>query len=255
MSNSNIGRAGEGKVALVTGSGSGIGRAVALRLAEAGAVVVNSDIDTVGGEETAHMIEVAGGKTTFCRADVSIAKDVEALIKHCTQTHGQLDWACNNAGIVGSLTPIAEHQISDFDEVIAINLRGVFLSLRYELPIMLARNTGAIVNICSETSIKAGVAGCAYTASKHAVHGLTKSAALEVARTGVRVNGVAPGNIRTGIVDRAPLEMQKLGEQMMPSKRYGDPREIAESVYWLMTDAASLVNGHMLVADSGWAIS
>ncbi len=244
-----------GKVALVTGAGSGIGRAVAIRLAEAGATVVSSDVDVTGGEETAHLITAAGGEASFIRANVSNEDDVQAMVAHCIATHGQLDWACNNAGIVGSLTPTAEHRIKDFDEVIAINLRGVFLSMRFELPHMLSRNTGAIVNICSETSMKAGVAGCAYTASKHAVHGLTKSAAFECARTGVRVNGVAPGNVRTGIVDRAPPEMQKLGEQMMPSKRYGDPREIAEPVLWLMSDAASLVNGHMLVADSGWAIS
>lgn len=243
------------KVALVTGAGSGIGRAVAIRLAETGATVVSSDMDSVSGEETAHLIEAAGGKAGFIRADVSQEADVEAMIAHCLSTYGQLDWACNNAGIVGSLTPTAEHRIKDFDKVIAINLRGVFLCMRFELPAMLARNSGAIVNICSETSIKAGIAGCAYTASKHAVHGLTKSAAFECAQTGVRVNGVAPGNVRTGIVDRAPPEMQKLGEQMMPSKRYGDPREIAEPVLWLMSDAASLVNGHMLVADCGWAIS
>lgn len=249
------GLAGAGKVALVTGAGSGIGRAVAIRLAEAGAIVVSSDVNVIGGEETAHVIETAGGKASFVKADVSQEDEVQAMVAHCIDTYGQLDWACNNAGIVGSLTPTAEHRIKDFDKVIAINLRGVFLSMRFELSHMLARNTGAIVNICSETSIKAGIAGCAYTASKHGVHGLTKSAALECAQTGVRVNAVAPGNVRTGIVDMAPPEMQKLGELMMPSKRYGDPREIAEPVLWLMSDAASLVNGHMLVADCGWAIS
>lgn len=245
----------ECRVALVTGSGYGIGRAVALRLAESGVVVVTSDINTVNGEETAHMICEAGGKASFCRADVAVELDVEALVEHCVREHGRLDWACNNAGIVGSLAPVVEHPVDDFDRVISINLRGVFLCLQYELRAMLGRGTGAIVNLCSETSIKAGVAGCGYTASKHAVHGLTKVAALEVAQTGVRVNAVAPGNIRTGIVEAAPPEMQKLGEQMMPSKRYGEPSEIAEAVYWLMSDAASLVNGHMLVADSGWAIS
>jgi len=248
-------RDGEGRVALVTGAGSGIGRAVALRLAEAGATVVSSDVDVASGEETTAMIRSTGGTSTFCKANVSQPEDVAALILHCTDTHGKLDWACNNAGILGLSAPTVEYGITDFDHVIAINLRSVFLCLHYQLPVMLARNTGAIVNICSEASIKGGVASCAYTAAKHGAYGLTKSAALEVAQTGVRVNGVGPGIIHTGIVDRVTPDKQALAKEMMPSKRYGQPREVAEAVLWLMSDAASLVNGHLLMADSGWAAS
>ena len=250
-----LGQAGEGKVALVTGAGAGIGRAVALRLAETGATVVSSDVDVASGEETAHLIESGGGTATFCKADVSVPEEVEALVRYCTDIHGHLDWACNNAGVLGLSAPMVEYTIADFDQVIAINLRSVFLCMHYQLPVMLARNTGAIVNICSEASIKGGVASCAYTAAKHGAYGLTKSAALEVAETGVRVNGVGPGIIHTGIVDRVTPEKQALAKEMMPSKRYGQPREIAEAVQWLMSDAASLVNGHLLLADSGWAAS
>lgn len=251
----DLGMVGEGKVALVTGAGSGIGRSVALRLAAAGAAVVTSDVDTASGEETAQLIKSRGGTASFRKADVSVPEQVESLIRYCTEIHGQLDWACNNAGILGLSAPMVEYGIDDFDQVIAVNLRSVFLCMHYQLPVMLARDTGVIVNICSEASIKGGVASCAYTAAKHGVYGLTKSAALEVALTGVRVNGVAPGIIHTGIVDRVTPEKQALAREMMPSKRYGRPEEIAEPVLWLMSDHASLVNGHMLVADSGWAIS
>ena len=242
------------RIALVTGAGSGIGKAVARILAERGAHVVVSDIDEAGGNSAVAELAADGHSAEFVRCDVASEADVAALVSGIVGKHGRLDWACNNAGILGSLAPIAEHPIDEYDRVIAINQRGVFLCLHHQLPVMLAQDSGAIVNICSETSIKAGVAGCAYTASKHAVHGLTKVAAIEVARTGVRVNGVAPGNIRTEIVNSASPEMQAIGEQMMPAKRYGDPREIAEAVAWLLSDAASLVNGHMLVGDTGWAV-
>lgn len=243
------------KIGLVTGAGAGIGKAVAELWAEKGAHVIVSDVDEANGRATVAGIVESGGSADFFACDVSQEDQVKALIGHAVTSHGGLHWACNNAGILGSLAETAEHPIDEFDRVIAINQRGVFLCLRYQLPVMLKQDSGAIVNICSETSIKAGIAGCAYTASKHAVHGLTKVAALEVARTGVRVNGVAPGNIRTEIVNRATPEMQAIGEQMMPAKRYGTPRELAEAVTWLVSDAASLVNGHMLVADTGWAIS
>lgn len=243
------------KIAMVTGAGSGIGKAVAVMLAERGAHVVVSDIDDKGGAAAVAQIQEAGGSAEFVHCDVSDSADCEALVATVVERHGRLDWACNNAGILGSLEPTAEHPIDQYDKVIAINQRGVFLCMRFQLPVMLAQDSGAIVNICSETSMKAGVAGIAYTASKHAVHGMTKVAALEVAQTGVRVNGVAPGNIRTEIVNSASPEMQAYGEQMMPAKRYGDPSEIAEAVTWLLSDAASLVNGHMLVADTGWAVS
>lgn len=246
---------GSSRVALVTGAGSGIGRAVALRLAQAGATVVCSDVDAAAGLETVQLIESGGGMASFHRADVAVPEDVAALVAYTVASYGQLDWACNNAGILGLSASTIEYTVPDFDKVVATNLRSVFLCLHYQLPVMLERNTGAIVNICSEASVKGGVASCAYTAAKHGAYGLTKSAALEVAQTGVRVNAVGPGIIHTGIVDQVSDEKKALAMEMMPSKRYGQPAEIAEAVLWLMSDAASLVNGHLLMADSGWAVS
>jgi NAD(P)-dependent dehydrogenase (short-subunit alcohol dehydrogenase family) len=241
-------------IALVTGAGSGIGRAVAELWGERGAHVYVTDIDESGGNGTVAAIRSAGGRADFHCVNVAQEDEVKALLERIAAEQGQLDWACNNAGIVGDRSTMATYSSEEFDRVMAINLRGVFLCMRYELPMMLARDSGAIVNICSETSLKAGIANCAYTASKHAVHGLTKSAAFEVAQTGVRVNAVGPGNIRTAIVDRAPPELRAKAEQMQPSKRFGEPRQIAEAVAWLASDAASLVNGHLLMADDGWAI-
>lgn len=244
----------EQRVALVTGAGAGIGRAVAELWAEREAHVYVADIDEVAGTETVERICAGGGSADFHAVDVAVESDVEAFFSRISAERGRLDWACNNAGIVGDRSDMAAYAAADFDRVMAINLRGVFLCMRHELSMMLTRDRGAIVNICSETALKAGIANCAYTASKHAVHGLTKSAAFEVARTGVRVNAVGPGNIRTGIVDRAPPELRARAEQMPPSKRFGEPREVAEAVAWLASDAASLINGHMLMADDGWAI-
>lgn len=242
------------KIAMVTGAGSGIGKAVAQLWGECGAHVYVTDIDGNAAMATAEAICATGGSTDFHRVDVAQEDHVKALLDRISDEQGRLDWACNNAGIVGDRSSMATYSSEEFDRVMAINLRGVFLCMRYELPMMLARDSGAIVNICSQTSLKAGIANCAYTASKHAVHGLTKSAAFEVAQTGVRVNAVGPGNIRTSIVDRAPPELQAKAEQMQPSKRFGEPRQIAEAVAWLASDAASLVNGHLLMADDGWAI-
>jgi NAD(P)-dependent dehydrogenase (short-subunit alcohol dehydrogenase family) len=243
-----------GIVALVTGAGSGIGQAVAELWAERGAHVYVADIDEAGATATVEAIRLAGGSADFQQVNVADADQVGRLFERIARERGQLHWACNNAGIVGDRSEMAQYDPDEFDRVMAINVRGVFLCMRHELPMMLARNSGSIINICSQTALKAGIANCAYTASKHAVHGLTKSAAFEVARTGVRVNAVGPGNIRTAIVDRAPPELRARAEQMPPSKRFGEPREVAEAVAWLASDAASLVNGHLLMADDGWAI-
>jgi NAD(P)-dependent dehydrogenase (short-subunit alcohol dehydrogenase family) len=179
------------KVALVTGAGSGLGRGIALKLAQAGAKVVVSDVVAASGEETAHLIASAGGEAIFVRSDVSLEEDVAHLVNRAVSHYGRLDWACNNAGILGPQVPIFEYDSAQFDRVMAVNCRGVFLGLRYQLPVLIGQGSGAIVNIASECSVKGAAANCAYTASKHAVHGLTKNAALTVAKTGVRVNAVA----------------------------------------------------------------
>jgi NAD(P)-dependent dehydrogenase (short-subunit alcohol dehydrogenase family) len=245
----------QAKVALVTGAGSGIGRGIALKLAEAGARVVVSDINTTNGQETAHLITSAGGQAVFLRADVAVEDDVIRLVDFAVSRYERLDWACNNAGILGPQAPIFEYDTTQFDRVMAVNCRGVFLGLRYQLPVMLKQGSGAIVNIASECSVKGAASNCAYTASKHAVHGLTKNAALTVAKSGVRVNAVAPGMIHSAITDSLPPEMVALGQQIIPSGRWGQPSELADCVLWLLSDASRLLNGDMLMADEGWSIS
>ena len=243
------------KVALVTGAGSGIGRGIALKLAQAGAKVVVSDVNTVDGEKTVREITSAGGQAVFFRADVSSEEDVVGLVEHTIARYGRLDWACNNAGILGPQVPIFEYDAAHFDRVMAVNCRGVFLGLRYQLPIMIKQGSGTIVNIASECAVKGAVANCAYTASKHAVHGLTKNAALTVARLGVRVNAVAPGMIHSAITDALPPEQADMGRRIIPSGRFGEPEELADCVLWLLSDASRLLNGDMLMADEGWSIS
>jgi NAD(P)-dependent dehydrogenase (short-subunit alcohol dehydrogenase family) len=243
------------KVALVTGAGSGLGRGIALKLAQAGAKVVVSDVVAASGEETANLIAAAGGEAIFVRCDVAMEQDVVDLVSRTVNHYGRLDWACNNAGILGPQVPIFEYDSAQFDRVIAVNCRGVFLGLRYQLPIMIGQGSGAIVNIASESSVKGAAANCAYTASKHAVHGLTKNAALSVAKTGVRVNAVAPGMIRSAITNALPREQQEMGKKIIPSGRFGEPEELADCVHWLLDVASRLINGDMLMADEGWSIS
>jgi NAD(P)-dependent dehydrogenase (short-subunit alcohol dehydrogenase family) len=243
------------KVALVTGAGSGIGRGVALKLAKAGARVVVSDVNVENGQETARLITSGGGDAIFFRGDVAVDEDVIGLVARAVDHYGRLDWACNNAGILGPQVPIFEFDTAQFDRVMAVNCRGVFLGMRHQLPVMIRQGGGAIVNIASECSVKGGAANCAYTASKHAVHGLTKNAALAVAKLGVRVNAVAPGMIHSAITDSFPPEAVAMGRQIIPSGRFGDPEELAECVLWLLDDASRLLNGDMLMADEGWSIS
>lgn len=201
------------------------------------------------------MVEAEGGNAVFVKADVSQEDDVRGLVEAAVKKFGRLDWACNNAGIAGVQTPIYEYDISEFDRLMATNCRGVFLGLRFQLPVMIDQGGGAIVNIASECSVKGAVANCAYTASKHAVQGLTKNAALSCATKGIRVNAVAPGIIRTGIFENYSAELQEQARLMIPSKRVGKPIEIGECVYWLLSDASRLVNGDMIMADDGWFIS
>ena len=235
----------EGKVALVTGAGSGIGRASASTFAREGAKVVVADIVSEGAEETVRLIEASGGEATFIKTDVSVGADAAALVEHAVGTYGRLDYAHNNAGVLGTAKATHEIDESDWDRLLAINLKGVWLCMKYEVPHMLEHG-GAIVNTSSAAGLVGMQALTAYTASKHGVAGLTKTAALEYARAGIRVNAVCPGFIDTPLVkDVAGGDFGRL----LPIGRLGTPEEVAEAVVWLCSDAASYITGHTMLVD------
>ena len=246
----------DGKVALVTGAASGIGEATALLFAERGASVAVADVEVAGGEATVAMITDGGGSAVFVECDVSDEEQVKAMVATTVATFGRLDYAANNAGIDGPMAPLAEQAAADYDRVLAVNLRGVFLGMKYQLPVMVAQGAGAIVN----TASVAGLVGFAnlspYVASKHGVNGLTKAAALEYADAGVRINSLCPGVIRTPMVDGIMAEYPEMIDSILsttPLGRVGEPSEMAEVVVWLCSDAASFVHGHTMTADGGLA--
>ena len=244
----------ENKVALVTGAASGIGRASSLILAREGAKMVVSDIDASGAEETLSLIKERGGDGVFVHADVSKSNDVQELISRAVSTYGRLDCAYNNAGIEGYMSGrLHEYPEETWDRLVDINIKGVWLCLKYEIPQMLEQGGGAIVNTASVAGLVGARRLSAYIASKHAVVGLTKAAALEYAQDGIRVNAVCPGTIDTPMLDRL-IAGWKTDEDMntrQPIGRLGTPAEIAETVAWLCSDAASLVTGIAMAVDGG----
>ncbi len=243
-----------GKVALVTGGGSGIGRASALTFAREGAKVVVADVVVEGGEETVRLIQQRGGEAIFVKTDVSQATEVEALVARAVQTYGRLDCAHNNAGIEGAAATTVDYAEDAWERVIAINLKGVWLCMKYEIPQLLKQGGGAIVNTASTAGLVGYRGGSAYVASKHGVVGLTKTAALEYAKAGVRVNAVCPGAIDTPMMGRITGHRPQRAERMAaaePVGRMGRPEEIAEAVVWLCSKAASFVTGHAMAVDGG----
>lgn len=246
----------EGKVGIVTGAGSGIGRETALAMAREGAKVVVSDVMDEHGRETVSMIEGAGGTAAFVHADVSSQADVEAMVKFAVDTYGALHLAVNNAGIGGPAALTGEYPVDGWDKVIAINLSGVFLSMRAELPAMVAAGGGSIVNISSILGFVGFAQSCAYVAAKHGVIGLTQNAALEYATQGVRVNSIHPGFIDTPLVAQGGIEKGGDLWNFIASKhamnRWGQPEEVAETILWLLSDKASFVTGSQYVVDGGY---
>ncbi|MBW2339409.1 MAG: SDR family oxidoreductase [Deltaproteobacteria bacterium] len=244
----------ENKVALVTGAGSGIGRASALAFATEGAKVIVSDTVVEGAEETVSIIRKAGGEALFVKADVSKASEVQTMLEKTVESYGRLDCAYNNAGVAASPHLIPDTTEEEWDRVISVNLKGVWLCMKYEIPQMLKQGKGAIVNASSMLGLIGLERRSAYAASKHGVVGLTKVAALEYANAGIRVNAVCPAVVRTPLVESIIASDPEAEPQLMsmiPMGRLGTLEEIAEVVMWLCSDASSFVTGHAMLVDGG----
>jgi NAD(P)-dependent dehydrogenase (short-subunit alcohol dehydrogenase family) len=244
----------DGKVALVTGAASGIGRASALAFAQSGARVVVADVARDGAEETVRLVRSGGGEATFIEADVSRSGDVEGLVTATVETYGRLDCAHNNAGVLGMAADTADLPGEIWDRVTGVLLKGVWLCLKYELRQMLAQGAGAIVNTSSVAGMRAGSWSPAYTASKWGVIGLTRRAAREVAARGIRVNAVCPGAIRTPMMEQGIAAMPGLEARFLaaePVGRFGTPEEVGAAVVWLCSQAATFVTGVALPVDGG----
>jgi NAD(P)-dependent dehydrogenase (short-subunit alcohol dehydrogenase family) len=243
-----------GKVAFVTGAANGIGRAAALAFAHEGASVVAADVSEQGNQDTARMIEEAGGRALAVRCDVSRAGDVKAALDRVVETFGRLDFAFNNAGVEQPITATADLTEEEWDRIVSINLRGVFLCMKHEIPLMLRQGGGAIVNTSSGAGVKGFAGQAAYCAAKYGIVGLSKAAALDYAKSNIRINAVCPGIIETPMMDRfsggTPEGRARVIAQE-PIGRMGKPEEIAAAVIWLCSDAAAFVVGHAMVIDGG----
>lgn len=244
----------QGQVALVTGAGSGIGRASALTFAREGAKVVVVDVVPKGGEETVRLIKESGGEAIFVKTDVTKSAEVKAMVDKAVATFGRLDCAHNNAGIETFLKLTHELSEEEWDKVMNVNLKGVWLCLKYEIPQMLKQGKGAIVNTASVAGLRGREKRADYVTSKHGVVGLTKVAALDYARSGIRINAVCPGLVRTALVERIfanSPQTEAESATRVPIGRLGKPEEIAQAVVWLCSDAASFITGNAMAVDGG----
>jgi|APSaa5957512622_1039677.scaffolds.fasta_scaffold02925_6 3alpha(or 20beta)-hydroxysteroid dehydrogenase len=249
-------------VTLITGGGSGIGRETCLAFTKAGAIVVVVDIDVEGGEKTVSLIEKLGGESIFIEADVSKSSDVENYVNKTMEKYGRIDTFFNNAGITGPSCPIHEYPEDMFDKVVAINMKGVFLGLKYVLAVMIKQGSGSIINTSSTSGMKGYVNLCAYSSTKHAVVGLTRISAGEVAQTGVRVNAICPGPVDTGLIERLASGTGRTAEEQAeikkrislvstPRGRFADVNEVARVVIFLASNYSEFINGAVLPIDAG----
>jgi NAD(P)-dependent dehydrogenase (short-subunit alcohol dehydrogenase family) len=240
-----------GKVAIITGGSTGIGEATAQAFAQEGVKVVVASRRINEGEEAVYRIQEAGGEAIFVKTDVAKAADVEALVNKTVNTYGRLDYAFNNAGFGkdGLLTDIAEE---DWDQVVDVNLKGTWLCLKYEIPVMLKQGAGAIVNVASQAGVVGVPNYSSYCAAKGGVIALTRAAALEYAKSGIRINVVSPGPIETDLLASMPPDILSQIAASLPIGRVGKSREVGEAVVWLCSEAASFMTGHNLIIDGGY---
>jgi NAD(P)-dependent dehydrogenase (short-subunit alcohol dehydrogenase family) len=243
-----------GKVVLITGAGSGIGRSTALLYARHGANVVVSDVDLLGGEETVKQIKAAGGEACFIEANVGDAEACKLLVDKTVEQYGKLDIACNNAGVGGESAPVGEMSIESWNKVIQVNLNGVFYGMRYQIPAMVKTGQGVIINIASILGQVGFANASAYVAAKHGVVGLTKNAALEYSAKGIRVNAIGPAFIKTPMLEKAELDdnVKNLLVSLHPIGRLGEPEEVAELIVWLSSDKASFITGSYYAIDGAY---
>lgn len=244
----------EGKVALVTGGAGGIGRATALAFGQAGAIVVIADTHVDGGHASAAMIVEQGGKALFVNANITRERDVEALVDKTLSAYGRLDFAFNNAGVEDDFYPLHEANEEMYDRIMDLNVKGTWLCMKHEIRHMLKQGGGAIVNCASVSGLVGSPAQAFISASKHAVVGMTRTAAAEYAQASIRINSVCPGAIRTAMLNRS-LERDPQREERLrgahPLGRFGDAKEVANAALWLCSDHASFVTGHQLAIDGG----
>ncbi len=246
----------QGKVAIVTGAAGGIGRASALKLAARGAKVTVVDFNEEAGKETLRLIQANGGEGIYVKADVSNSADVQHFIQRTMDAYGKLDVLFNNAGIIQKFSLLQDIEEDHYDRILNVNLKGVFLGMKYALKIMDEQGYGAIINTASTTGVRAEHSLAAYTASKHGIVGMTKGAALEYVKRGIRVNAICPGGVATGITASVPQQLQESGyvpEEFpnMRMGRYAEPEELAEMVAFLASDASSYMTGSIVLVDGG----
>jgi len=240
------------KIAFVTGGGDGIGRATSVALSACGAKVIVTDINEKMGKQTVDQIKSMGNEASFFKMDVSVENDVKSITEIVIEENKKIDLAINNAGVGGDFESIHKTDLYDWNSTLNINLNGVFLCMKYQIKYMLRNRFGRIVNVSSMAGLKGVGGGASYSASKHGVIGLTKSAAIEYGDHNIRVNSVCPGFIDTKLIRNVPYKVIEFNKKINPMKRIGKTKEVADSILWLLSEKSSFVNGHSISIDGGY---